>query len=149
MTKGTLFHNLRSGLKPAIWFLLCYFWLFLFFAFALITEDLGDEKSFRSYWIALRWVFAVAGLFWIAGASGFWLKPHGLLKALIIVSAFFLTTGVILYATMAAQFSGQISYFGGDPEGSIGMLYLPLLALSGIVTALLGTACFIRYKFRS
>lgn len=55
--------------------------------------------------------------FWEPG--GFWQKYF------LLMGMYCLNIGVILVITLIMSSYGWISYFGGDAEGSFGMLYIP------------------------
>lgn len=121
---------MRQRLIPAVALLLMAWWIDVFFILMLPFHSMG--QYFSSY-IPFFLAFAVFSFFafvlmmaeWF---FGIWSRSGHWVRAGVLVGTY--TAAILITMTLEIDLFGEgyVDYFGGDPEGSFGMLYIPSIA---------------------
>jgi hypothetical protein len=129
--------------KPGRYLLIMTFWwIGPFLIMALLRScPVRQPLSYVPFAVAVAVTLLLAALWsrleqrygsW--GRSGFW-KRYFLLNGW-----YALNVGLILAVTLSLDYFHLVGYFGGDPEGTFGMLYLPSVMAYLAGGAILGVA---------
>ena len=120
---------------PGKYLLLMTWWIFVFFAICLFSYPVTRYlTSYIPFFVA----FAVTLMFslllnLVDGTFTFYRKMDSWGKFATLMISYASTVIVSLIITMVLSSHGMIDYFGGDPEGSFGMLYIPSIVFYGVV----------------
>jgi len=128
-----------------------YWWVMIFLIMALCRFPPGRHPaSYYPFVVALAIPALLSVIcnrlenrygYW--GRSGFW-KKYFLLNGW-----YALNVGLILAVSLTLDYFHLIRYFGGDPEGSFGMLYLPSVMMYLAFGFILGLAHQARHRGRT
>ena len=114
-------------------------WIFVFFAICLFSYPITRYlTSYIPFFVA----FAVTPMFSLFlnladSAFTFWRRIGYWGKFATLMGSYALTIIAIVIITLVLSSHGMIGYFGGDPEGSFGMLYIPSIVFYGVVGTVL------------
>jgi hypothetical protein len=118
--------------------LMTYWWILPFLVISLSGYSLvGHLRSYYPFFIALI-ITALLSLLCgrVEGKTGYWNRAGYWKKYFVLNGLYILNIFLILSVTLTLHSFGLIGYFGGDPEGSFGMLYIPSIIfylLGGII----------------
>jgi hypothetical protein len=138
--------------NPGLCLALMSWWIIPFLAASVLTHPISEyPRSYLLFLIALGGIVSFAGalnvinLRWqVWGKMGHWGK------FLILSGCYTLSVAAILAVTLVLDSYGALDYFGGDAEGSFGMLFIPSVlgyfVLGGIACAVLSAHRTLRKK---
>jgi hypothetical protein len=113
-------------------------WILPFMAINLSEYSLLENlSSYFTYFIP----FIVTGIFsllsgQVEAQTGWWSRAGFWKKYLVINGLYIVNISLIIMVTITLHDRGLLRYFGGDPEGSFGMIYpwtVPLYLLAGLI----------------
>jgi hypothetical protein len=119
-------------------FLMTYWWILPFLVISLYYFPLLENlPSYYPFFIP----FIIAGIFSILCGlvetqTGWWVRAGFWKRYLVLNGLYILNIYLILHVTITLDARGMLRYFGGDAEGSFGMMYtstIPGYLLGGIV----------------
>ena len=114
--------------KPGRYLLIMTFWWiapFLLLALSRFSPALYP-LSYVPFLVAIAVTLLLSALCgWLENRHGYW-RRSGFGKKYFLLNAWYaLNVALILALTLTLDNFHLVGYFGGDPEGSFGMLYLP------------------------
>ena len=126
-------HSIFSG--PGKYLLLMTWWIFVFFAICLFSYPVaGYLTSYIPFWVAFALTLIFSLFLNLAdGAFTFWRRVGYWGKFATLMGSYSSTIIAILIISLILSSHGTISYFGGDPAGSFGMLYIPSIVFYGVI----------------
>jgi len=138
--------------NPGVCLALMSWWIIPFLAAAVLTHPLSEYP--RSY---LPFLIAFGGMVLFAVALNVinlrlrvWERVGHWGRFLILSGSYALSVVATLAATLVLDSYGALDYFGGDAEGSFGMLFIPSVlgyfVLGGIACAVLSAHRTLRKK---
>ncbi len=132
-----------SRLKPGYWLMiLTCWWPLLFFLVAIGKYPLIEYLSSYYLYFIIFGVSIITGLLinLVEKRFSFWNRIGHWRKYLIVCIAYTLNMAVIFTVAGFLQSKNILDFFGGDPEGSIGMLFMPSIFVYFILGAIFGLA---------
>ncbi len=127
--------KIRVFTGPGKFLLLMTWWIFVFFIFCLFSYPVPHYlTSYIPFFVAFGFTLMFSLFLNVAdGALDFWERMGYWGKFATLMGFYSSTILSILIVSVILSSHGMISYFGGDPEGSFGMLYLPSIVFYGAV----------------
>ncbi|MDH7515465.1 MAG: hypothetical protein QHI48_06310 [Bacteroidota bacterium] len=132
--------------NPGVFLLLMSSWVVPFFIIEAFSHPFrGNLPSFTPFFIWFS-TFSVAALLFsmFDSRKGFWHRYGFWKRYTVLEAAYAGTTLVALLLHTVLDSLGMVDYFGGDPEGSFAMYYIPSIMVYAAAGALL---YFIRRAF--
>ena len=123
---------------PGTYLVLMTWWVFVFFVVSLRSYPIAHHlSSYLPFFIAFAVSIAFGLTLNLTNARwSFWLRLPLWAKILTLIAGYAANVVVILIITVTLDSYRLIDYFGGDPEGSFGMLYIPSAAAYSLLAAL-------------
>jgi hypothetical protein len=122
--------------------MMTYWWVMPFLIIALGRFPPGKHQaSYYPFAVALA-IPALLGVICnrLENRYGYW-RRSGFWKRYFLLNGWYaLNVGLILGVTLTLDYFHLVRYFGGDPEGSFGMLYLPSVLGYLVLGLILGVA---------
>lgn len=120
--------------------LMTLWWTAPFFCIFLFDYPLSQYlKSYVPFFILLASTVAVSLVLNIADRKfNYWNRFGYWRKYLLLCSTYAVNMGIILAIVITLDSYRLIQYFGGDPEGSIGMFFIPSVIAYFVLGLMLG-----------
>ncbi len=124
---------------PGKYLLLMTCWIFVFFVICVFSCPVTRYlTSYIPFFVAFSLSLIFSLLLNLAeGVFAFWRRMGYWGKFAILMGFYSSNIIAILIISLILSSHGVISYFGGDPEGSFGMLYIPSIFFYGVVGTVL------------
>jgi hypothetical protein len=133
--------------KPGRYLLIMTFWWMAPFLLVALTgfSPARWPLSYVPFLVAVAVTLLLSALCnRLETRHGYW-RRSGFAKRYFLLNGWYaLNVGLILAVTLSLDSFRLVGYFGGDPEGSFGMLYLPSVLFYLIVGLILGLVRQIR-----
>ena len=122
---------------PGKYLLAMIWWILVFFFLRLYSYPFRDYlSSYLVFFIPLAFTVAVGFILNLFESKfRFWSTRSHWGRCFIITSAYTGAIGASLIITIVLDSRNLVAYFGGDPEGSFGVLYVPSIVFYWIAGA--------------
>jgi|WetSurMetagenome_2_1015567.scaffolds.fasta_scaffold767032_1 hypothetical protein len=114
--------------KPGRYLLIMTFWWIAPFLLVALSRFSPARwpRSYVPFLMAVTVTLLLSALCgWLENRQGSWRRSGFGKKYFLLIAWYALNVALILALTLSLDHFHLVGYFGGDPEGSFGMLYLP------------------------
>jgi hypothetical protein len=132
--------------SPGTCLVLMAWWIIAFFMIDLFRFHVrGYLSSYVPYLVAFIVLFSFGIAMNILEVKlQFWSRLGHWGKLVVLTVSYALAVHVMVFLTLTLYSYGLVGFFGADPEGSFGMLYLPSVAFYFVVAAVVGVTWTIK-----